>query len=89
MLSRPATTICLTPEDIVAYEQRKMARDTMRERAEREQQQLLDSSQDSSGSTVEDESNQDLDATPAQQTRAAKVKAARDQRIGVGGSSRS
>jgi len=81
MLSRPATTINLATEDIIAYEQRKMARDAIKARAEHEQH-LLNSSQGTSNSTVEDDSN--LDATPAQQTRAAKAKAARDQRIGVG-----
>lgn len=77
MLSRPATKISLTADDVVAYEQRKMARDAVKE-------QQLDSSQDSTQSTVEDFAEED--STPAQQTRAAKAKASREQRIGVGNS---
>lgn len=76
MLSRPATKITLTTDDIIAYEQRKMTRDAMRE-------QHLASSQDTSISTVENGNEQDM--TPAGQIRAAKTKLSREQRIGVGG----
>lgn len=82
MLSRPATKITLTPDDIAAYEQRKQAREAM-------QTQDLDSSQSSEKSTVENGNSHgggDEDVTPAAQTRAARVKQAREQRIGVGGS---
>lgn len=76
MLSRPATKISLTPDDIAAYEQRKMARDAIRS-------QDLDSSQKSDRSTVE---NGEQDLTPAAQTRAARAKMSRNERIGVGSS---
>lgn len=80
MLSRPATKITLTPDDIAAYEQRKQARDAM-------QTQNIDSSQSSEKSIVESgHGGREEDATPAAQTRAARVKQAREQRIGVGGS---
>jgi hypothetical protein len=80
MLSRPATKISLTPDDIAAYEQRKMARDAMKS-------QDLRSSQNSDGSTVENAAGPgEQDLTPAAQTRAARVKASREQRIGVGSS---
>ena len=80
MLSRPATKITLTPDDVAAYEQRKQAREAM-------QAQDLDSSQSSEKSTVENGSGgRDEDLTPAAQTRAARVKQAREQRIGVDGS---
>lgn len=80
MLSRPATKITLTPDDIAAYEQREQAREAM-------QTQDIDSSQSSDKSTVEDGiSGRAADQTPAAQTRAARVKQAREQRIGVGNS---
>ena len=80
MLSRPATKISLTADDVAAYEQRKMARDAMK-------YQEFDSSQNSDKSTMENGSTQKSeDVTPAAQTRAARVKASREQRIGVGGS---
>lgn len=80
MLSRPATKITLTPDDVAAYEQRKQAREAM-------QAQDLDSSQSSEKSTVEsDSAGRGEDLTPAAQTRAARVKQAREQRIGVGNS---
>ena len=80
MLSRPATKITLMPDDILAYEQRKQARDAM-------QSQDLDSSQESEQSTIENGTQeQKKESSPPTQTRAARVKAAREQRIGVGGS---
>ncbi|KAK3719110.1 hypothetical protein LTR37_004674 [Vermiconidia calcicola] len=80
MLSRPATKLSLTPDDIVAYEQRKMIRDTMKA-------QGLESSQNSDRSTVEDGNGATAEElTPAVQTRAARVKKSREQRIGVGSS---
>ena len=80
MLSRPATKITLTQDDIAAYEQRRQAKEMM-------QTQDLDSSGSSEKSTVENGGGgKDEDLTPAAQTRAARVKAAREQRIGVGGS---
>lgn len=80
MLSRPATKLSLTPDDITAYEQRKMARDAMKN-------QELDSSQNSDRSTVGNGTGLgEQDLTPAAQTRAARVKMSRDQRIGVGSS---
>lgn len=82
MLSRPPTKIALTTEDIAAYDQRKMTRDAVRE-------QQMDSSQDTSHSTIEDgETAGDQDLTPAQQTRAARAQKARmerDARMGIGG----
>lgn len=84
MLSRPATRITLTVEDIIVYEHRKAIRD-----AEREEQ--MDASQATSESTVEDVDEDSItqkDLMPAQQTRAARTKAAREARIGVGGSGR-
>ncbi|KAK3054259.1 hypothetical protein LTR09_004527 [Extremus antarcticus] len=78
MLSRPATKVSLTTKDITEYDQRKNARDMMRS-------QQLDSSQNSDQSTVEDGSQPiEEDLTPATQTRAAKAKMSREQRIGVG-----
>lgn len=80
MLSRPPTKITLTNEDIIAWEQRKAARD----------QQQLENSQDTTHTTVEDNSA-DLEKTPAQQTRAAKAqrsKMEREARIGVAGTAR-
>ena len=80
MLSRPATKISLTPDDIAAYEHRKMIRDAMKS-------QQLDSSQNSDRSTVENGTEiEEQDLTPAAQTRAARAKMSRDQRIGVGSS---
>ena len=80
MLSRPATKISLTPDDIAAYEQRKMARDALKS-------QGLDSSQNSDRSTVENGTDlQEEDLTGAGQTRAARTKMSREQRIGVGSS---
>ena len=80
MLSRPATKISLTPDDIAAYEQRKMARDVMKS-------QELDSSQNSDRSTVENGAGSaEQNLTPATQTRTARAKASREQRIGVGSS---
>jgi hypothetical protein len=78
MLSRPATKITLTAEDIAAYEQRRAAREVMKE-------QELTSSQDSDKSTVENgEGSREEELTPAAQARATRAKMARDQRIGVG-----
>lgn len=82
MLSRPATKITLTTEDIALYEQRKMAREAMKA----QQQVMEDSSQGSDQSTVDnaaDDGEEEL--TPAAQTRAARAKMGREQRIGVGG----
>ena len=77
MLSRPATKISLTADDIILYEQRKMARDAMKA-------QELDLSQGSERSTVENGGRPtEQELTPAAQTRAARVKASREQRIGV------
>jgi hypothetical protein len=81
MLSRPATKISLTMDDIVAFEQRKQARDAARV-------EQMDSSQDTSHSTVDDAATHE-EVTPAQQTRVARAKASRDARIGLGGPSRS
>jgi hypothetical protein len=78
MLSRPATKITLTAEDIAAYEQRKLAREMMKE-------QELNSSQDSDKSTVENgEGSREEELTPAAQRRDARGRMTRDQRIGVG-----
>ncbi|KAK3073018.1 hypothetical protein LTR53_005742 [Teratosphaeriaceae sp. CCFEE 6253] len=80
MLSRPATKISLTADDIIAYEHRKEMRDSMRA-------DEMDSSRDSSNSTVDD-ATEEQDSNMAQQARAAKLKAAREQRMGLGGPSR-
>ena len=77
MLSRPATKISLTPDDITAYEQRKLARDAARNPD-------IDSSQDTTQMTSE---NGDTPAITAQ-SKAAKAKQAKDARIGLGGGSR-
>ena len=80
MLSRPATKLSLTAADITAYDQRKSARDALKA-------QQLDSSQISDQSTVEDGAEpREEDLTPAAQTRAARAKITREQRIGVGNS---
>ena len=80
MLSRPATKISLTPDDVTAYEQRRLARDAAKN-------QDLDSSQNSDRSTIEHGTDvREEDLTPAAQTRAAKAKMSREQRIGVGSS---
>ncbi|KAK5108853.1 hypothetical protein LTR62_007743 [Meristemomyces frigidus] len=81
MLSRPATKITLTMDDIIAYEHRKAARDAA-QNAELQNQEQMTSSQGSNTSTVEDAASE-VDVTPAQQTRAAKAKAAREARMGV------
>ncbi|KAK5133278.1 hypothetical protein LTR08_008012 [Meristemomyces frigidus] len=88
MLSRPPTKITLTPEDILAYEQRKLSRDAVRE-----QHMHSSPSQDTSGSTIENgdtsiEQDVSQDLTPAQQTRAArmqKTRLDREARMGIGG----
>ena len=80
MLSRPATKISLTPDDIAAYEQRKAAKDAQRNTE-------LNSSQNSDKSTVDNgRVTEDDSLTPAAQTRANKAKMSREQRIGVGSS---
>lgn len=80
MLSRPATKITLTPEDIAAFDQRKMARDALKN-------QDLDSTQHSEQSTAENGAGaREEDLTPAAQTRAARAKMSREHRIGVGSS---
>ena len=77
MLSRPATKISLTPDDVAAYEQRKMARDMMKN-------QEMSSSQNSDRSTVENGNvATEQDVTPAAQSRAARARMSREQRIGV------
>lgn len=76
MLSRPATKLSLTADDIVAYEQRKMARDAMKQR------EVADSN-DSSIASSQDEP---ADMTPAAQARAARSKMPKEQRIGIGAS---
>lgn len=76
MLSRPATKISLTPDDIAAYEQRKAARDALKN-AE------LNSSENSDRSTVENGTAMNEELTPAAQTRVARAKMTREQRIGV------
>lgn len=92
MLPRPPTKIHLTTEDIVAYEQRKTARD-----GASNEQMNTSISQDTSNSTVEDQQNfedsmdqgegmgqessmVEPEVTPAQQTRAARAAAAEQQR---------
>jgi hypothetical protein len=85
MLSRPATKISLTNEDVALYEQRKMARDAIR--AQQQHVSMEDSSQASDQSTIDDGGrDREEELTPAAQTRAARVKMSREQRIGVGGS---
>lgn len=82
MLSRPATKLTLTTEDIALYEQRKMAREAIKA----QQQATEDSSQGSDQSTIENGTERrDDDLTPAAMTRAARVKMSREQRIGLGG----
>lgn len=76
MLSRPATKISLTNDDIAAYEQRKLNRDAMKER------EVADSNDTSKASSQSDST----DVTPAAQGRIARSKMTRDQRIGVGSS---
>jgi hypothetical protein len=76
MLSRPATKISLTPDDIAAYEQRKQAREALKQR----QQQQHDASESPPNSEMSTIDNPDEDGTPAAQTRA---KMTREQRIGV------
>ena len=73
MLSRAATKITLTTEDIAAFEARQNAREAMK-------RQELEESQQSSQDTMEN----DADHKSATQTRAARAKTAREQRIGVG-----
>lgn len=76
MLSRPATKLSLTADDIIAYEQRKMARDAMKER------EVADSNDTSRVSSQSDAT----DMTPAAQSRAARSNMSKNQRIGVGSS---
>ncbi|KAI6905548.1 hypothetical protein KC318_g5905 [Hortaea werneckii] len=100
MLSRPPTKITLTADDIAEYEQRKLARDAARN-LNAEQRMDSSVSQDTSNSTVEDAHENGMeqessmieqDATPAQQTRAARAAAAarvrseREARLGIGSS---
>ncbi|CAK4030875.1 Glucan 1,3-beta-glucosidase [Lecanosticta acicola] len=74
MLSRPATKIPLTADDVAAYEQRQLAR-----KARNKSQELGD---------FDDYGKNDStpEMTPAEEARAVKAKMSRDQRIGVGGS---
>ncbi len=51
MLSRPATKISLTPEDVAAYEQRRAAREMTKQ--QQQQQEDMESSQNSDRSTVD------------------------------------
>lgn len=88
MLSRPSTKLTLTPDDITAYEQRKLARDAMRDQQQQQQEQhQMTSSQDSNQSTVENGDEEDVEMTPAEQSRVARLRAKRERemRIGVGG----
>lgn len=88
MLSRPPTNITLTSDDVAIYEQRKLAREAMRQQQAQAAQHAMDSSQNSEQSTVENGSSvgaRDEELTSAAQTRAARVRASREQRIGVGG----
>lgn len=83
MLSRPATKLTLTADDILAYEHRKVIREASKA-AELESSQTSDQSNQSTvgtGNSLREE------ITPAAQTtRAARVKMSREQRIGVGSS---
>ena len=80
MLSRPATKLSLTPDDIAAYEQRRAVR-------EAQKASDLNSSQNSDNSTVENGIRaKDEELTPAGQSRAARAKMSREQRIGIGSS---
>ena len=76
MLSRPATKLSLTADDIIAYEQRKMTKDAIKER------EVAESNDTSKASSQSDST----DVTPAAQSRVARSKMTRDQRIGVGSS---
>ncbi|GAB7363544.1 hypothetical protein MBLNU230_g3811t1 [Neophaeotheca triangularis] len=86
MLSRPPTKLTLTPDDITAYEERKIARDAMRDQQRAQQQTHVTSSQDSNQSTVENGGDEDVEMTPAEQSRVARLRAKRERemRIGVG-----
>lgn len=79
MLSRPATKISLTADDVAAYEQRQMAR------AARNKSQELGDSSDGDIDQLQ-ASTTTPEMTPTDQARAAKAKMTRDQRIGVGAS---
>lgn len=76
MLSRPATKLSLTVDDVSAYEQRKLTRDAMKER------EVADSNDTSKVSFQSD----NTDMTPEAQSRVARSKMTKDQRVGVGGS---
>lgn len=77
MLSRPATKISLTADDVAAYEQRQMAR-----AARNKSQELGDSSDGDIDQRQASTTTPEM--TPTDQARAAKAKMTRDQRIGVG-----
>ncbi|KAK4629093.1 hypothetical protein CLAFUW4_07706 [Fulvia fulva] len=72
MLSRPATKISLTPDDITAYEERQKQRENARARSE----ELRDSGD---SSRVEEAA-----MTPAEKAGAAKATMTREQRLGLG-----
>lgn len=76
MLSRPATKISLTGEDITAYEQRKAVRDAMKA-------QEMDSSQE----TTQDLSENGASPPASVNENAGKTKLTREQRLGLGASS--
>ena len=77
MLSRPATKISLTLDDIAAYEQRRSVRET-------QAKESIDSSQE----TQKTNSDHDVINNAASATRATAGKSTmtRDQRIGIGSS---
>lgn len=80
MLSRPATKISLTPDDILAYEQRRAAREAAKT------QDLASSQASQTGNVENGTASKNESQAAATQTRAARVKMSREQRIGVGGS---
>ena len=83
MLSRAPTKLALTVDDILAYEQRRLERESLRRREATQP--------NSSQSTIADVSEPEREREPVAaptQTRAARVKAAREARMGVVPSSR-
>jgi hypothetical protein len=75
MLSRPATKISLTSEDLLAFEKRREAR-------ERARLNEMDSTQETTTSINED-TGASADLTPAAQAKATRSRPTREQRIGV------
>jgi hypothetical protein len=82
MLSRPATKISLTTDDLMAFEQRRQAREAAKAReAEAELAATAAATK-----TDDEDLSEVADLTPAAQAKATRSRVKREQRIGVSNS---